>query len=782
MKQGVDDFLVSGRTVEDLLALATPELKPVPGHDENSSPYRDSARGLVWEKPTKEGTVDVPLTNFSAAIVGEVAEDDGAEVSRMFELEAGLGRKKTSFLVSSGQFASMNWPIEKLGAGAIIYPGFNAKEHARAAIQLLSEDVSERQVYAHLGFREIDGRTVYLHAGGAVSPAGQEEQVEVRVGEGLNSYELPEPPTGEALKRAVRASLDLINLTPADVGFSGLAAVYRAPLCHVLPADFSLFVAGTTGAFKSQLTALWQAHFGAAFSGLSLPGNWKSTANALEKLAFIAKDALLTIDDFVLAGTATDVKGLYSKAERLFRAQGNQAGRGRMRADGGLRPSYYPRGVIVASGEDTPKGHSLGARIFFLEVEKSQIDPARLTAAQTKAAEGLFAASMSAYVSWLAPRLGKLRGELSGRRLALRAEAARGLRHRRTPDQVASLAVGFETFLRFALEAGAIGEEERSDLWTRAWRALGEAARRQAQHQASEDPVARFIDLLAAAVASGHAHVADAGTGETPEDPRRWGWRSGDAQNDPRRDEWRSRGELVGWLEGKELLLEPEVAYACAQKLARSQGDDLAMSKTTLYKRLHERGLVTTSDKGRNSTKRSVGGGRRRVVCVSAGFLGAETGASGADGAGDVLDAVPEAVSGPGGGEAGADLGPIGRGAAPTAPAERPAAEPKVEEPGRETTLETAPKTHTAPAAPLAPVRGATDVPVAEQVDALDLEALERLVLQGDYRGVPGVYAGISLGNVGPRLERDLQALKKADGPKRREVLRHLAEFARSHK
>jgi len=74
-----------------------------------------------------------------------------------------------------------------------------------------------------------------------------------------------------------------------------------------------------------------------------LPGSWQSTANALEELAFEAKDVLLTVDDFVPAGSAKDVQRLHSEADRLLRAQGNLSARQRLRVDQSLRPQRPPR-------------------------------------------------------------------------------------------------------------------------------------------------------------------------------------------------------------------------------------------------------------------------------------------------------------------------------------------------------------------------------------------------------------------------------------------------------
>jgi uncharacterized protein (DUF927 family) len=62
--------------------------------------------------------------------------------------------------------------------------------------------------------------------------------------------------------------------------------------------DLALHLSGPSGVFKSELAALAQQHFGAALDRTHLPGSWTSTDNALEGLAFAAKDALLTVDYF----------------------------------------------------------------------------------------------------------------------------------------------------------------------------------------------------------------------------------------------------------------------------------------------------------------------------------------------------------------------------------------------------------------------------------------------------------------------------------------------------
>jgi hypothetical protein len=46
-KQGVDDYLAAGHTVDDLLSHATPELKNPPRDEVPEHPYRATPGGLV---------------------------------------------------------------------------------------------------------------------------------------------------------------------------------------------------------------------------------------------------------------------------------------------------------------------------------------------------------------------------------------------------------------------------------------------------------------------------------------------------------------------------------------------------------------------------------------------------------------------------------------------------------------------------------------------------------------------------------------------------------------
>ncbi len=610
-KQGVDDYLAAGHSDEDLLSHATTELRRPPQEEGPSHPYRATPGGLVWERRTQDGAVPTLLTNFTATITADVIEDDGAEVWRSFEIEATLGARKQTFAVPAAKFVGMGWVTEHLGAGAIVQPGFGLKDHARTAIQALSGEIPERRSYAHTGWRKTEGGWVYLHAGGGIGPDGEVSALRVRLPGSLSKRELPEPPFGDELACAVRASLPLWELAPEGVVVPLFCSAYRSAMGET---DFGIHLSGPTGEGKSELAALFQQHFGAGLDARNLT-SWEGTENFIEGQAFQLKDQLMVLDDFAPTGGSHDVQRWHKKADRVLRAKGNAAGRGRMSRDLTLSPEKPPRALILSTGEDVPNGQSLRARMVTLELSPGQFDWSKLTDCQRDASEGLYAASMAGFVRWLAGRYEGVRRSLREERASLREAVSRGGQHRRTPAAVADLALGLRYFLLFASEVGAVEKREAEDLWSRGWRALREVAAEQGHHQAAGDPTRRFRELLGAAIASGTAHIA-APSGVHPQTPDAWGWRFYGG-------EWRPQGMRVGWLDGENLYLEPDAAFAAVKRQGQDSGDALTVTKRTLNKRLHERGLLQSKDSGRQvlTVRRTLEGSRKIVLHTASDFL-----------------------------------------------------------------------------------------------------------------------------------------------------------------
>ena len=617
IKVGLDDFLAAGHSVDDLLGLAGEDPPKSEAGEELACPYEATAVGLLWNKPTGDGSVPVQLTNFTASIVSDIERDDGAEVTRAFEIEARLGARAARFTIPSARFGGMNWPTEHLGAEAVIFPGQSTRDHTRVAVQLLSGSVPRRRVYTHTGWRVIDGVHVYLHGGGAIGPSGLISDLNVELPPSLSPFRFDAPPEHDELQEAVDLSLCLEQLAPDPISIPILAAVYRSVLGDV---DSALHLTGPTGGGKSELAARAMQHFGGGFDRLHLPAAWSSTGNALEALAFVAKDALFVVDDFCPTGSSNDVQRLHREADRLLRAQGNRSGRGRLAADGTLRLTRPPRGFTLSTGEEIPRGHSLRARMLVIDVGPRDVDFPTLSMAQAAGAQGAYARSMAGFLKWLAPRYEGLQQTMPADLARIRAGASGQGQHRRTSGIVAELYFGFRTFLAFAVEIGVRTSSESEQLLQRAWTALCTAAADQAAHQATAEPTERFFDLLRSALGSGEAHIATT-DGGTPDSPGAWGWRERVMERGLESSrEWLAQGRRVGWIEGDDLFLDRDAAHRACQNAAGAGGEGLVIGAVTLTKRLDQRGLLASTESGRSSllVRRSIEGSRRSVLHVLA--------------------------------------------------------------------------------------------------------------------------------------------------------------------
>ncbi len=598
-KQGADDYLVAKgpaafrRLVENTVNLGNSAFKPFREREKakarkaeptSGHPYQIQDGRLCRVRQTPDGPTTDPLANFAATVAEEIVQDDGAEATRAFMLIGRLasGEPLPSVRVPAARFSGMTWVADAWGLRAVVRAGQATRDYLREAIQVLSPDAPRRHVFTHTGWRKVDGAWAYLTAGGAVGRDG----LEVDLGAELARYSLPRTPEDPA--GAIRASLRLLDLAPLTVTAPLWAGVFRAPLAELLPLDVSLWMEAPTGTLKSTLAALFLCHYG-DFTRTHLPGAWASTANQLERRAFLLKDALFVIDDY--APSALDAREVESKSGRLLRAQGNLAGRGRLRADLTERPAYPPRGLILATGEQHPPGQSVLARMLLVEPKRGDIDLSALTEAQQGA--GRLPHALAGYVAWLAGQMDSLpallRETFSGARARVLSEG-----HLRVPEALAHLWVGLVCGLGFAEEIGACSGDEAEALRARCWDAFTALGGAQARLVEGERPSLRFLRSILAMVSQGRGLLL----------PR-----------DEKAPEPRPGVDFLGWEDDEGLYLLPEAAHMAVARFCRDAGEPFPVRRERLVKDLALEGLSECTD-GRHTRSLTVGGAKRRVLSL----------------------------------------------------------------------------------------------------------------------------------------------------------------------
>ena len=488
--------------------------------------------------------------------------------------------------------------------------GYKLRDHSRLAVQCISGIYPTIRAYGFTGWKKINGKYLYLCNSGAIGADGFHSDITVKLDGNMTAYDMPTLGT----KEGVRQSLELSALMP----YSLLSAAYRSPLCEFFKNDVSVFISGSTGIFKSELTALVQAHFGSEFNGRYLPDCWNSTANSIGKRGFMAKDAVFTIDEFKPSGSQTQVRLLHKKADDVLRDAANGSGRGRMNPDGSLKKTFYCRGVIVSSGEDLPKGQSLQARLISIQLKPGSVDKAELSKAQEKSKGGVYAGAMALYIQWIADKAGKdFEQALHARFIEIRdslydrMDAA----HDRTPSNFSQMLLGLDTFLTFAVDKGYISQEERNHHFSNAILEAVTLGNAQTSDQSSENEVDIFLESISSLVSSGYGHLCNLQNGQ-PKNPLSWGW-----ENDGIKF-YAPRGIQIGWTDGSDVWLNPSAAFKAVQDFNRSQGKELAVSSGTLWKRMREQGKLLSFGKEPTKQKKILGKNTRtlHLSCEIFGF------------------------------------------------------------------------------------------------------------------------------------------------------------------
>jgi hypothetical protein len=91
-----------------------------------------------------------------------------------------------------------------------------------------------------------------------------------------------------------------------------------------------------------------------------------------------------------------------------------------MSGSGRLREAQAPRALVLATGEEVPRGESLRARLLIVELAPGEVDRAALSESQAEAQQGQLAAALGAFLSWTARRYEEVQQQLHTRVRQLR--------------------------------------------------------------------------------------------------------------------------------------------------------------------------------------------------------------------------------------------------------------------------------------------------------------------------------------------------------------------------
>lgn len=402
------------------------------------------------------------------------------------------------------EFDRMTWPSSEWGFSIITEVQSNVTNHIRRVAQALGNVFAQdTTVYTHMGWRHIGDSWCYLHSGGVIG----DEAAQVELDQNVTCYTLPDH--AENYQEAVRASLRLKDVAPAEISVPLLALVYLSPLNEFFrqaghePA-FVTSLTGPTGTMKSTLAALALCHFG-QFTGKSLLGSFQDTKNALEVTGFALKDTLMVVDDFFPSTQRHESTIMSATLRALLRSYGDRSGRRRLSSNLKLMEAHIPRGNLLVTGEDVPKlVESDLARLLLLEINPGDVDKELLSSLQKDSS--LLGQAMRGYIEWLIPQANTLKDMLLEKFEDYRQQAQEHGRHSRIPEVIAWLKIGYEMFLDYAVSCDVIPSDSKQIVLDEALEILTEIANRQAMVMENDTPVSQFLSALNEMLATGQCH------------------------------------------------------------------------------------------------------------------------------------------------------------------------------------------------------------------------------------------------------------------------------------
>lgn len=575
------------------------------------------------------------------------------------------------------EWSQCSW-VDELPWPAPITDTSTGRAMLRKGIMATSGQVPVETMYGRLGWWEINGEWVYLHAAGALSSAGVRDDVRVHVDKKYEDFWLPEPvhEDAAALREAALSSLNTLGQVPIRLAAPMLCAAWRACLGY---SSTTVLPVGGPSSGKTALAALGQQHYAPRANYEHLPfgaGEDQATVASLEYHRYVVGDMLAILDD---AAPDRGTEALGRRQNQLARSQFNRRGRDRGKREGGNRAEHPPNGLLGMTTEQWVGLESAETRIVPMPMYVGELDPRAvfgpLDAPGEAENRARLTASMAAHYAPTMPMTHRLREVRAHAQDALiDPEAAPGVEARRC-ESFADLWSGAHFLLDMLVERGAFTAAEAAGWRALVWEGLCEAKQHMGSSSEDRRPHLRAAELLRSAFLRKDAALVDKNTQATPAHADMLGWETLElGSGDFARTQCRRVGTPIGWVDGEYVYLNPIAATETISRAARGVGVAWHYTHESLGQSLGDAGVIDTerSSKGRRNTVRvRIDNQRIRVwkAPLSWVFPPDDEGEDPDDGGGDILPDLPPDLP-PSSGDAQGSTSTAHESETPVAPAE----------------------------------------------------------------------------------------------------------------
>lgn len=515
---------------------------------------------------TPNGQLDI--CNFDVKVEKIIIEDDGIEKKEKYKLRCILqnpmekyGIEEEIIILKRGDLKESDWIKEKLGIKYYIGADCNAYKYLDRYISESAKFIKEEIEYKQVGWRNINGRYVYLHGRGAIGSNEINIHGDKEYCINIKNYKKED---------ILKYSLLLTKICRNDEKsifmfvYSHLSVLKELFSLAGAEPKFVLWIYGLTGSMKTSVSKIFFNLFNRG-KDMKISATFKDTQAALELKAFEHKDCSLLIDDYHPSSSYIEKKDMESKASNILRMYGDGISKGRSNKYMQKQKVYPPRGLCVITGEDFIGGESTIARYVGIEVNREEFDKKILSFHQENPL--IFSTYMNYFIEWVSYNFEDIRSYIEINFSNIRNNFSNEFNHPRLGEVYSILNITIDIIFRYFECSNYSSKILKKEEWLFK---ITNVIREHEKNNFNEDPAVMYLIALKELICSGQVKL-----------------------NSIKEDN--KNNYFIGYKDEEKYYLLPKIAFEKIKKFWKGQGVEFPVGETAVNKALEKINAIEVS-------------------------------------------------------------------------------------------------------------------------------------------------------------------------------------------
>lgn len=538
---------------------------------------------------TKEDEV-IEISNFIIKPLAIIIEDDGVDKETVYKIKCILMDTLESHIITlkPEQLNNSKWIKDVLGVK--YYVTGNVDEYKKLEIFIAKEfKLIQAQVeYKMIGWRNIKGKWVYLHGGGAIG-LGFDEDICGSKDKRIDHIDISQYDAINQSIGLLSISNDLSKTLPMFL-FSHLAVIKELFVQASIKPQFCLWIYGLTGSMKTSVSKVF---FNIFSNKENIAATFKDTIAAIEMKSFDYKDSVLLVDDFHPTTSTKEKNEMRTLASEILRRYGDGICKSRATKNMTKQREYMSRGLCAITGEDVMSGESTVARYVSIEVKPGDFKSEELSYFQNNPC--IFSTHIYYFIEWVSNNFIALKEYIKEQVIKVRNENLGNFRHARMSEAFAIFSVIIDIFLSYSIQYSFVSEYEKENISVNWKMVMFDIIKTHENSNIQQSPIIMYLTAIKDLVASGKLYLIDITA-----------------------DKLRKNKENINGYESEEkIFLISKLAYAEVRSFWRNQGIEFPVSEEIINKMLDQNEVIEVKVEG-NTRRRTlkISGDSRRFLAI----------------------------------------------------------------------------------------------------------------------------------------------------------------------